>query len=165
MPPEQADIAGLLTTLSRAGVDFIVIDGAAAVLHGAPITTQDLDIVRERSRDNVERLVRVLGEIDALIRDPAQRQIRPTQQMLEGPGQVLLSTRLGPLDCLGTLHDGRRFEELQEHTVPMTDGDTGLEVLDLPTVIAVKSEAGRPKDRIVVPSLMALLEERSSDSE
>ena len=164
MPPEQADIAELLTRLSGAGIEFIVVGGAAAVLHGAPITTRDLDIVHERSSDNVERLLQALGELDALIRDPAQRRIRPTQQMLQGPGQILLFTRLGPLDCLGTLHDGRGFAELEDHTVSMTDSDTDVRVLDLSTVIAVKSEAGRPKDRIVVPILLALLDEQSKDS-
>jgi hypothetical protein len=34
---------------------------------------------------------------------------------------VLLSTRLGPLDCLGTLIDGRGFEELVSHSESIKD--------------------------------------------
>ena len=33
-------------------------------------------------------------------------------------------------------------------------------VSDLPTLIAVKAAAGRPKDRVTVPILIATLEER-----
>ena len=35
-----------------------------------------------------------------------------------------------------------------------------LHVLDLPTLIAAKTKAGRPKDRIVLPILIAILQER-----
>jgi hypothetical protein len=35
-----------------------------------------------------------------------------------------------------------------------------LRVLDLPTLIAVKTKAGRPKDRLVLPILIATLQER-----
>ena len=44
--PSEADLEGLLRALGRGGVDFVLVGGAAAVLHGAPTTTQDLDIVR-----------------------------------------------------------------------------------------------------------------------
>ena len=43
--PKDTDVGELLRRLSDAGVEFIVVGGAAAVLHGAPITTEDLDIV------------------------------------------------------------------------------------------------------------------------
>jgi hypothetical protein len=35
-----------------------------------------------------------------------------------------------------------------------------LRVLDLPTLIEVKTKAGRPKDRVVLPILVATLQER-----
>ena len=42
----------------------------------------------------------------------------------------------------------------------MTDEGRLLRVLDLPTLITVKTKAGRPKDRLVLPILIATLEER-----
>jgi len=39
--PRDDDVGELLRRLSGAGVEFIVVGGAAAVLHGAPITTED----------------------------------------------------------------------------------------------------------------------------
>ena len=42
----------------------------------------------------------------------------------------------------------------------MIDEGRLLHVLDLPTLIAAKTKAGRPKDRIVLPILIATLQER-----
>ena len=42
----------------------------------------------------------------------------------------------------------------------MIDEGRPLRVLDLPTLIAVKAKAGRPKDRMVLPILVAALQER-----
>lgn len=159
--PDQADIVELLRALHDAGVEFVVVGGAAAVLHGAPTTTLDLDIVQRRTPDNIDRLMGVLERLDALIRDPARRRLEPHRDALAGAGQVLLTTSLGPLDCLGTLHDGRDFDDLRETSVAVTDGSIEISVVDLETLIEIKAEAGRPKDRLVLPILLALLRERN----
>ncbi len=151
------DLAELLRSLRGADVRFIIVGGAAAVLHRAPVTTVDLDIVHDRDPANVDRLFAVLQRLDAHVRDPAGRLLRPSASHLLGPGQVLLTTRLGDLDCLGTLHDGRGYSELVPHSERIHDGDAELLVLDLATLIEVKTKAGRPKDRIVVPVLLELL--------
>jgi hypothetical protein len=39
--------------LCDAGVEFIVVGGAAAVLQGVPVTTQDLDIVHRRTPEKL----------------------------------------------------------------------------------------------------------------
>jgi hypothetical protein len=70
-----------------------------------------------------------------------------------------LSTSLGPLDPLCEL-DGLGFEEMLRNTQSITDEGRVLRVLDLPTLITVKTKAGRPKDRVVLPILIATLEER-----
>jgi hypothetical protein len=46
--PSAADLQALLARLCEAGVEFIIVGGAAAVMQGAPITTNDLDIVHRR---------------------------------------------------------------------------------------------------------------------
>lgn len=159
--PEQADLDALITALLEGGVELIVVGGAAAVLQGAPVTTQDLDIVHRRTPENVGRLLEVLVELDAFGREPDRRRLRPTAEHLLGTGQLNLSTSLGPLDPLCRLHDGRGYEELLAHSEVLTDGKLEIRVLDLPTLIEVKSATGRAKDRLVVPILLALLAKRS----
>jgi len=43
--PATANLEALIRALLDAEVSFIVVGGAAAVIHGAPINTRDLDIV------------------------------------------------------------------------------------------------------------------------
>jgi hypothetical protein len=159
--PSAADLQALLARLCEAGVEFIIVGGAAAVMQGAPITTNDLDIVHRRTPENVARLLEVLQQIDARMRsDFANRGLRPTAEMLAGRGQINLSTLLGPLDPLCELDAGQGYDELLAHSEAVTDQGRLLRVLDLPMLIAVKTKAGRPKDRLVLPILIATLQER-----
>ena len=161
--PTDADVGQLLRRLVDAGVEFIVVGGAAAVLHGAPITPEDLDIVHRRTPENVSRLETLLRDLDAHVRELANRRLVPQESAFLGEGHVLLSTRLGPLDCLGALVDGRGFEELVSHSESFADEGAEFRVLDLSTLIDVKTKTGRAKDRLMLPVLIALAEELSSD--
>src|SRR3954469_18883882 len=64
----QADLDALIQALLAAKIEFIVAGGAAAVLHGVPITTQDLHIVHCRTAENVQRLAQLLVTLDAKFR-------------------------------------------------------------------------------------------------
>jgi len=159
--PKAADLPALLAQLCDAGVEFIIVGGAAAVIQGAPITTNDLDIVHRRTPENVARLLDLLLRLDATMRyDLANRGLRPTAEMLSGHGQINLSTSLGPIDPLCEIGEGQGYDELVEHSQSVVDEGRVLRVLDLPTLISVKAKAGRPKDRMVLPILIATLQER-----
>jgi hypothetical protein len=99
--PAVVEPEALLGELTQAGVEFIVVGGTAAILHAAPVTTQDLDIVYRRTPENVVRLMGVLTKLDAVMR------YAPTPEMLLGRGQVNLSTTLGPLDPLCERGEGQ----------------------------------------------------------
>jgi hypothetical protein len=159
-PPTTADFAALIDALLEADVDHIVVGGVGAILHGALAMTQDLDVVHRRTPENVARLMRVLEQLDAYVRDPAGRRLRPRAEHVAGAGQIQLVTMHGPLDLLGQLHDGRGFDELLAHSEWVSDGRRRIRVLDLPTLIDIKAATGRPKDRVVVPLLLALLRGR-----
>ena len=96
MRPKQADLVALIESLTSAKVEFIVVGGAAAVLHGAPTSTIDLDIVHQQTTDNVNRLMGVLTRLGTIYRDPAGRHIVPTEDDLMGQGQLNLITQLWP---------------------------------------------------------------------
>lgn len=164
--PKEANIAEIIHTLVEARVDFIVVGGAAAVIHGAPITTADLDIVHSRTESNVDRLMNVLENLDAYHRhDLANRRLKPTHAMLMGTGQINLSTKLGPLDPLCKLSTGEGYEELLEDTEIVSDGDVEIRVVRLDKLIELKASVGRAKDRLMLPLLIATLQEnKNSDS-
>lgn len=163
--PNVVDPERFVTELTRAGIEFIVVGGAEGLLHGAPITTQDLDIVHRRTPENVARLLELLLKLDAIMRyDFANRRLRPTAALLSGSGHINLSTTLGPIDPLCELEVGQGYEQLLPHTEVLSDGDTSFRVLDLPTLIEVKMKTGRAKDRAVIPILMATLKAREQES-
>lgn len=162
-PAELAELAELLTLLLDSSVEFILVGGGAAVIHGAPVTTQDIDIVHNRESTNVDRLLQVLSRLDARVVDPAGRHLKPERAALSGPGQSLLRTNLGRIDALGALHDGRGYGELLTSAEIVDFDGRSLRIIDLQTLIEIKSGTGRAKDRLVVPVLLALARQRARD--
>jgi hypothetical protein len=144
-------------------VEFIIVGGVAAVMQGAPIYTQDLDLVHSRTPENLDRLLPALLTLDTYYRGQGSRRLAPTISYLASPGHQLLMTRGGALDLLGTVGavgSERGYEELLPHTVEMTVQTFRVRVLDLETVIQLKEEAARDKDRAVLPILRRTLEEK-----
>ncbi len=141
MQQSTPDFRAILTCLATHRVEFIVVGGVGAVLQGAPIATFDLDIVHERSSENVTRLLAALGELDAIFRDPAGRRIRPQAHHLLGEGQCLLLTNAGPLDVLGEIGNMLRFEVL-------VDASQQVLAIETPVERDFADEAGRVQARI-----------------
>ena len=52
----------LLRRLAEAGVDFVVVGGYAAVIHGSAYVTNDLDLCTVLSPDNLDRIRRALAD-------------------------------------------------------------------------------------------------------
>jgi predicted nucleotidyltransferase len=155
------DYLALLRTLVGHGVDFIIVGGVSAVLHGAPVTTFDLDVVHSRTPDNIGHLLSALHDLDAYYRGRGDQKLQPTLARLDSPGHQLLMTRLGPLDLLGTIGAGHDYKDLLEHTLELQVSGMPVRILDLETLIRTKVELGRDKDRAVIPILRRTLEEKS----
>jgi hypothetical protein len=160
------DFVEILRVLTKHDVEFIVVGGVCAVLHGAPVATIDLDIVHSRTPENVVRLLSALQDLEARYRVPGIKDRRPGASHLLSAGHQLLVTRYGPLDLLGEIGAGRGFDGLQPHTVELHVGeDLRARVLDLDTLIMTKTEAGREKDKAMLPILRRTLAERSRSRE
>ena len=154
--------SALLAGLHEAGVEYVVVGGAAAVLQAAPMRTEDLDIVHRKSPENVARLLPWLLAQGAYNRaDMANRKLPPNKDALLGRGHILLQTNLGKLDVLCERGDGEDYENLLPDTIMLESDGVTVRVLGLPRLIDVKARAGRAKDRAVLPVLMATLEEQT----
>jgi hypothetical protein len=151
----------MLRELTEIGVEFVLVGGAAAVVQDVPMLTDDVDIVHRRAPENVARLLPWLLAHRAYNRsDLANRRLPPTEGALSGHGHVLLQTDLGKLDVLCELGEGDGYEQLLPDTTIVSNGEITLRVLGLPRLIAEKTRAGRPKDKAVLPVLIATLEEQ-----
>lgn len=154
--------ARLLGALTDGDVRFVVVGGIAAVAQGAPVVTFDVDIVHERSRENVQRLLEVLSKIGAVyVRAPGSPSISPREDLLLGDGHHILTTLHGRLDVLGRIEGGRGYDELLPRTVESRVGDAAVRLLSIETILEIKRASPRPKDQAVVPLLEAVLRRRS----
>lgn len=96
--------ARLLRALVEPDVRFIVVGGLAAVAQGVPFVTFDVDVVHERSPENVRRLLEVLSRLEAsYVRPPGSTPISPREELLLGEGHHFLTTSCGRLDVLGRI--------------------------------------------------------------
>ncbi len=154
------DFGAVLGALARAGVEFIVVGGAAATIHGSARLTSDLDIVYGRSPENMRRLVAALAAQGPYLRGaPPGLPFKLDEETLRRGLNFTLTTTLGDLDLLGEVAGGGGYDALRPHC--MTIKVFGIECLcpDLETLIALKRAAGRPKDLEVIAELEALRDE------
>lgn len=155
----------LLAVLHRHDVEFILIGGLAAVVHGSPLPTTDVDVTPRRDAANLGRLAAALVELDARIRtaDPDGVVFPIDAAFLDAQHRMLnLTTNAGDLDVafIPAGFEGG-FDQLRAESarVSLVDGAT-TEVANLEAIIRSKVAADRDKDRRALPYLRALLEER-----
>jgi hypothetical protein len=159
----MTDFAGLLRTLARGGVDFIVVGGVAATAHGSARATYDVDVVYARSPNNMARLAETLAPLEPYLRGaPAGLPFRWDAETIAHGLNFTLTTTLGDLDVLGEIIGGG-YEQLLPHSTAISLFGAEVRCLDLDTLIRVKRAAGRPKDFEAIAELEALREEQRGE--
>ena len=159
MTMETTDHAALITALDKAGVEFIVIGGVAAIAHGSPRFTQDVDAVYARTDDNLDRLVRALRPLEPYLRGaPPGLPFEWSAKTLKRGLNFTLSTSAGSLDLFGEIVGGGRYEDLAAHATVMRIFGRRVRVLDLDALIRSKRAAGRVKDFEALAELELLQE-------
>ena len=156
------DFAAVLRTLSDAGVEFIIVGGAAATAHGSARLTQDLDLVYRRDDENLRRIARALEP-----QEPYLRGVQPglpfvlDEATLRAGLNFTLVSKLGDLDLLGEIVGGGGFDELIGDSIEIELFGVRCHCLGLEKLIEVKRAAGRPKDLEALAELEELLARRS----
>jgi hypothetical protein len=155
------DFPTLLRALHEQGVRFLIVGGAAATAHGSARLTQDLDLVYDRSPENLARLARALAPHQPYLRDaPVGLPFVCDVETLERGLNFTLTSKLGDLDLLGEIVGGGGYAQLEPHCVPMDLFGMRCLVLGLDKLIEVKRAAGRPKDLEALAELVAIRESR-----
>lgn len=156
--PAEFRPRGLLEHLTRRGVDFVVVGGIAAALHGSERNTNDLDICPAQDTPNLEALGTALIEIEASLRDIDEDvPFVPDARSLAGIEILTLSTSLGPLDILVRPNGSPPYAALRRRATPLElGGPAPVLVASIDDLIAMKRETDRPKDRDDVETLEAL---------
>lgn len=154
------DLAQVIPPLVHAKVDFTLIGGMAAILHGSARVTFDVDLVYSRTRGNMERLAAALAPHDPYLRD-ASRNLPFTwdAKTIRRGLDFALTTKLGDIDLFGEVGSGETYQDLLPHSFDVEAFGVRFKCLDLPTLIRIKEVADRPKDREAIAELRVLLEE------
>jgi hypothetical protein len=163
--PAEFDPVRTLRALRKAKVDFVLVGGMAAVLHGDVGVTIDLDIVPEREPDNLDRLAEALRALGARIRTSGE----PKGVAFDVSGRFLrnlaaesilnLTTGAGDLDLTFRPSGTQGYADLLRDAVQI-EAARGVRIwlASLADVIRSKQAADREKDRLALPRLRRLLE-------
>jgi len=113
----ELDIRGILEALAREGVEFLLIGGVAVGFHGYVRATKDVDIVPAPDSGNLERLARVLDELDAEIEGVEEFRDEELPDPLDPEalalgGNWVLRTRLGRFDIMQWIGEEPLWEKL-----------------------------------------------------
>lgn len=152
----------LLTVLTDHDVEFVLVGGMAAVLHGSPTATNDADIVPSRAPENLPRLAGALRQLDARIRSATEVDgiaFEPHPELLASMSMLNLTTRCGDLDLTFAAAGIGTYQDIRPTAVPFDIDGFAVQVAALEDVIRSKRSADRPKDRAVMPVLEALRDE------
>jgi hypothetical protein len=135
------DQLALLQVLARHGVEFVVVGGVAAQLHGWQGATADLDVAVSRSGPNVERLNRAL------------RSLRAGQGVVGGLGPVF-KTRHGRLEIVRRADGIGHYADWIRNAKPQQVEQGLTVVVAAPDdILRSKEAAGREKDRAALPQM------------
>jgi predicted nucleotidyltransferase len=149
----------LLEHLLEADMQFVIVGGVAAVLHGSTLLTRDLDICIPLGSPSILRLQTALRPLNPRIR--AGSDLVPLDLDDDKAGAVknlYITTDEGRLDCLGSIQGIGGFEAVYDESVELDLEGRACRVLGLEALIRAKEATGRPHDLETVIQLKALRE-------
>ncbi len=159
MTPGRFDPVGIIEVLNRHGVDHVIIGGFAAAAQGSSLSTGDVDVMPERSPENLARLSEALTELDARIRvaeAPEGLRFSHSGDSLRGIALLNLTTRHGDLDLVMDPAGGTPYGELASRALTIHVHGVKMTIAGLDDIIDSKAAANRPKDREAVRVLQEL---------
>lgn len=133
------DFAEMLSALSEAGAEFLIVGAHALAAHGLPRATGDLDIWVRPSPENARRVLEALRTFRAPLHDL-------TEEDLGRPGTVFqIGVVPNRIDIL-TAISGVTFDEAWPRRECFDVEQQRLPFLGRGDLAANKRAAGRPKD-------------------
>jgi len=154
------DPVEICAVLVEEGVDFVILGGFAAVIHGSSLPTEDIDLIPSREWENLERLARALKRLEAKIRTSGEAVPAPLDAAFikNMPHMLNLVTKYGDLDLTFTpagLLKGYEEWRARARVAQLREG-LSVVVASLDDIIASKVAANRPKDHRALPYLESL---------
>jgi len=156
----SATIDQIVPILIAGRVDFILVGGMAAILHGSARVTFDIDVVYERSGANIRRLVETLKPYSPYLRGAARGlPFTLDEQTVKNGLNFTLTTTLGDLDLFGEIAGAGGYHDLLPYSDEVDAFGVNFLCVGLDRLIHMKRAARRPKDLEAIAELRVILEE------
>ena len=156
------DFERILTSLRSADVSFVIVGGVAATVHGSARLTSDVDVVYERSRANIERLVLAVTPLNPYLRGaPAGLPFTFDVETVRRGLNFTLTTDAGPMDVLGEITGVGDYSAVFAVSEELALYGAPYRCINLDALIVSKRAAGRPKDIEAVAELELIRDEKS----
>ena len=163
MPSSARPITELLPAivlLARHEIDFVLIGGAAGVVHGSSYPTYDVDVAYQVEPNNLERLATALRSVDArLWGAPADVPFILDANSLAAGANFTFVTTLGSIDILAHPDGSPPYEQLKARARAIRIEGLPVLVASLDDLIRMKEAAGRPKDLLMASEYRVLADE------
>jgi hypothetical protein len=155
----QSFFEEVISRLSQAKVEYVIVGGVSAVLQGAPIVTEDLDLCYRRTPENIARLATALAPLKPQLRDfPPDLPFTFDARAIQLGSNFTLAVGTEKLDLLGVMSGLGGYEDVVAGADDMLVAEMEVKVLSLAQLIVAKEAAGRPKDLAAIPTLRATME-------
>ncbi len=129
MSDQPVDPEGLFAALHKGNIDYVLIGAFAAVLHGSPLPTMDLDICPKDNEANLAALA-----------------------------EILKTNQFGRVDVIKEPSGTKGFADLNRDAVTLDIDGIPVRVASLRDIIRSKQASGRETDLAQLPVLRKLLE-------
>ncbi len=154
----MTELNRLLQRLCDAEIDFVIVGGFAAMLHGSSLLTRDLDVCAVLTAGNLEKLREVFRELHPVHRMTPQRL---SFLDIPEPGvdlkNLYLQTDLGAVDLLSTITGIGDFDRVRASAVTVELFGRSVKVMAIDDLIKAKEALGREKDHLTVKELRAII--------
>ena len=151
----------LLQRLLDHKIDFVLIGGFAAVLHGAVVVTQDVDVCLSFTRENLDRFAAALADLHPVHRlTPNQLPFGISDANWQSLRNIYLKTDWGILDCLGEVAGIGDYQRAYAASTVVALPIGECRVLTIEALIRAKETIARPHDLRTVSALKAILSKR-----
>jgi hypothetical protein len=152
----------ILEVLTKHDVQYVLVGGFAAVIHGSPYVTTDIDVAPRLDRMNLDKLSAALRELNARVwtsTDPAGLAFEHDAESIARVTMWNLITDYGRLDVAFQPSGTGGYDDLVRDSLHLEILGVGVDVASLADVVRSKEAAGREKDRLVLPVLRRIMEE------
>jgi predicted nucleotidyltransferase len=142
------NLKALLKNLLEHEIDFVLIGGFAAVVHGSTLVTQDLDICTAITEEQIAKLREALKNLHPQHRmnPKAKHSFLDYPKDLKGVNNIYLETDLGILDILSETQPAGSFTEIKSRAAEISLYGHICRVISVDDLIKVKESMKRPKD-------------------